>query len=163
LILGIDPGTTGALAWLSDTGVLIEVVDMPTIEIKVGKSKRQRVNPALVAHLFAKRRPDTVVLEEVASQPNDGAIAAFTFGRSFGVLEGVIAALHIPVVMVRPPVWKKDMRLTADKGYARMRATQYWPGAADMFLRVKDDGRAEAALLARWHIERERQTVPRVA
>jgi crossover junction endodeoxyribonuclease RuvC len=40
------------------------------------------------------------------------------------------------------------MHLSADKGESRRRATQLFPDYADQWTRVKDDGRAEAALLA---------------
>jgi crossover junction endodeoxyribonuclease RuvC len=43
--------------------------------------------------------------------------------------------------------WKRAMQVPSDKGACRMRAMQTFPGHSDLFRRVKDDGRAEAALL----------------
>jgi hypothetical protein len=37
-----------------------------------------------------------------------------------------------------------------NKTRARELAVKLWPGMAEEFHRVKDDGRAESALLARW-------------
>ena len=81
--------------------------------------------------------------------PGQGVTSMFNFGYSAGVLAGVCAGLMIPVVLYRPAVWKRAASVPADKGAARQMAQRYWPGCRD-FDRVKDDGRAEAALLARW-------------
>jgi hypothetical protein len=56
----------------------------------------------------------------------------------------------MPVQMVSPATWKRKAGVPSDKNGARVMASRYWPGAAEQFRRVKDDGRAEAALLARW-------------
>ena len=45
--------------------------------------------------------------------------------------------------------------LSADKGVSRRRAIELWPDHRKAFERVKDDGRAEAALLAWWWWKRE--------
>ena len=47
LILGIDPGNSGALALLSMDGGLVDLVDMPCVAD--GTKGRQAVNPALLA------------------------------------------------------------------------------------------------------------------
>jgi len=147
MICGIDPGISGAIAWLSDSGVLVEVVDLPVVEVVVGKTKRKQLVPGALAKLLSDKRPSMVMLEQVSSRPGEGAVGAFAFGRGYGQIEGVLAALGIPYSLVRPQAWKKALSVPADKGGARMYASRVWPGAADKFCRVKDDGRAEAALI----------------
>ncbi len=71
----------------------------------------------------------------------------FNFGRGYGQIEGVLAALEIPVTLVTPQVWKRSLSVPADKSASRARAAQLWPGLAGTFSRVRDDGRAEAALI----------------
>lgn len=147
MILGIDPGLSGAIAWLSDYGHLIRVADMPTLEVN-GKKK---VSPQqLVAML--EEHDDQIKLaaiEDVGAMPGQGVTSMFNFGYSAGILAGVCAGLGIPTVLYRPAVWKRAAGVPADKGAARQMAQRLWPGCRD-FDRVKDDGRAEAALLARW-------------
>ena len=46
--------------------------------------------------------------------------------------------------------WKKAMGVTADKRSSRDVAARRWPTEAHRFARVRDDGRAEAALLAEY-------------
>jgi len=145
MILGIDPGISGALAWLSDDGHLISTTDMPAIEVH-GKKK---VSPQILTSELAGRRPILAVIEDVGAMPGQGVTSMFNFGYSAGILAGVCAGLGIPTVLYRPAVWKRAAGVPADKGAARQMAQRLWPGCRD-FDRVKDDGRAEAALLARW-------------
>lgn len=150
-ILGVDPGVDGALACLAENGDLVAVVDMPVIAVK-GK---RRVVPATLAAIVRDWSPRLAVIEEVGARPGDGVTGMFNFGYGAGVLEGVCAALDIPVVFERPDAWKRAMKVTANKGSSRLMAQRLWPKHAANFLRVKDDGRAEAALIgfhgrARW-------------
>lgn len=147
LILGIDPGITGAIAWLRD-GTLDRVEDMPVAEIKVGKGFRKRLVPALLATMLDLPNISHVFLEEVASRPGEGAVGAFSFGCGFGMIQGVLATLCLPYTLVRPQAWKTAMRVPADKGSAIARACREFPAMASKFARVKDDGRAEASLIA---------------
>lgn len=146
MILGIDPGLNGAIAWVSDDGHLIGVADMPTVEV-AGKKK---VSPQmLVAMLEDYDDVKMVAIEEVGAMPGQGVTSMFSFGYSAGILAGVCAGLRMPMSFYRPSVWKRAAGVPADKGGGRQMAQRFWPGCRD-FDRVKDDGRAEAALLARW-------------
>jgi crossover junction endodeoxyribonuclease RuvC len=142
MIVGIDPGMSGGIAWLDDFGRLIEVRDLPTV-------KGEGLLPgALAAWLREEgRRPCHAWIERVGTRPGEGASRAFNFGRGYGQIEGVCAALGIAVSLVTPAKWKGSLRIPADKSAARARAAQLWPGLAGTFARVKDDGRAEAALI----------------
>lgn len=151
MIVGIDPGLTGAVAALDADGLIVE--DMPTVEIHKGGKLRREVSPALFAHLLRFAFDFTVdlcVIEDVSAMPNQGATSGFGFGRSKGVVEGAVAMMGWPTELVRPNIWKKQMALTKSKDGARAKALELWPAQAERFARVKDDGRAEAALLAEW-------------
>jgi len=148
-IIGVDPGKTGAIAMLDDDGELITMDDMPAI----GK----HVSVALLKNIFHECQKHsaervTCVIEDVHSTPQMGVTSAFSFGRSKGVVEAMAAGLGMRLVYVTPAKWKKDMSLTKNKGHSRALATQRWPADAELFKRVKDDGRAEAALVALWHV-----------
>jgi crossover junction endodeoxyribonuclease RuvC len=149
MIVGIDPGISGALAWVSDEGFLLSAMDMPTLEVN-GKMK---VNPHILASDLSFRKPKIAVIEDVGAMPGQGVSSMFNFGYSAGILAGVCAGLGIPTVFYRPAVWKRQAGVPADKGAARQMAQRLWPGSR-AFDRVKDHGRAEAALLARWYATR---------
>ena len=146
MIVGIDPGISGAVAWVSDEGFLLSAMDMPTLVVH-GKAK---VNPHILTSDLSFRKPKIVVIEEVGAMPGQGVTSMFNFGYSAGILAGVCAGLGIPTVFFRPATWKRQAGVPADKGAARQMAQRLWPGSR-AFDRVKDHGRAEAALLARWY------------
>ena len=156
-MLGIDPGKTGALALLdTDTGALVAVTDMPTAD-KV-------VDHVLLAATVRQLAPvDVAAVELVGSRPGEAPSFAFRFGRSYGIILGVMAGVNVPVELVHPARWKRDLRLSGDKSASRSMASARWPDDAPLFRRIKDDGRAEAALLAFWlHHHSGRLVLPAV-
>ena len=62
----------------------------------------------------------------------------------------MLAVRERPVVFVTASKWTKFHRVGADKDVHRRRACELWPASADYFSRKKDDGRADAALIAAW-------------
>lgn len=147
VVVGIDPGLTGALAALTGTGDYGESMDMPHAD---GRVVVADVGDFLVSLAEVKM----VVIEQVHSMPKQGVVSTFKFGRSYGCIEGIVAALGFPVTEITPQRWKRRMGVTADKESARAKAIELWPEARGDFARKKDCGRAEAALIAKWWIER---------
>jgi crossover junction endodeoxyribonuclease RuvC len=129
---------------------LDDAFDMPCLND--GPAGRRAVNPALLAEIIAKSHASKAYVEIVGARPGEGAVGAFAFGRSRGVVEGVLAALGVPVVFIAPASWKRAVGLPPGrdgaKDAARSAAIARWPAKAALFARVKDDGRAEAALIA---------------
>ncbi len=146
VILGIDPGLTGALALLSDRG--IEVFDVPTLK---ARSRGREVNwPEVARWVDAAGHIDHAVIETVGARPGQGVSSMFKFGYVSGGLRGIVAAHFIPVTMAPPQLWKRDMAVPKEKDGARARASELFPSHCDLFVRVKDHGRAEASLIALW-------------
>ena len=88
--------------------------------------------------------------------PRQGVSSTFKYGVGYGTILGVCGALRLPVRHVTPAVWKRAAGLSKDKGASRRRACELWPAHSASFGRVRDDGRAEAALIARhgWEVGR---------
>ncbi|MFQ5510121.1 MAG: hypothetical protein ACE5FN_12435 [Leptospirillia bacterium] len=148
-VMGIDPGVSGAIAELYPDGRLY-TYEMPVFTLVTAGRTRRHVNAVTLSQLLTDPFPAHVFVEQVGARPGERAGAAFAFGEGFGVIKGVTATLSLPVSFVRPQVWKKALGITANKGQARQRATELFPGNAEDFARVKDDGKAEAALIA-WY------------
>ncbi len=156
MIIGIDPGLTGAIAVI-DHGLIIDIHDMPVTAKVSGKGNQ--VNAALLADIFEEisdtytREPHvikTVVIERVGAMPEQGVSSMFSFGRSLGVVEGVIAAQGWPVEWVTPQKWKKKFGLIGkDKDAARTLCIEQHPSQIVYFKRKKDIGRADALLIAK--------------
>jgi crossover junction endodeoxyribonuclease RuvC len=152
-IIGIDPGISGAISVFSAiTHTLFDVIDMPTLEVDSGKTKKRHISAVGLRDILVGYPDSHVVTEKVGAMPGQGVTSMFNFGRSAGIIEGVVAALQIPHTYVAPATWTKAMGRAAGKDASRMRAMELFPSKAELFKRAKDDGRADAALIAYWYI-----------
>lgn len=163
IYIGIDPGLGGAVGVLNDGPILggpptplcPMVYDTPTALVKGSKTKRKHLPSAMAFILepFKDWSNDVlVILENVHSMPSQGVSSSFSFGEGKGLWEGIVAAYHLPLELVSPQRWKKT--IMADQGRekdaARFKAQQLFPTLTEQLTRKKDDGRAEAILLAEY-------------
>lgn len=88
------------------------------------------------------------VIESVHSMPGQGVSSSFKFGIAFGMAIAIMERINCPWMLVTPQKWKKEMGLTSDKDESLEMARQLWPNAP--LERKKDNGRAEALLMAEW-------------
>jgi crossover junction endodeoxyribonuclease RuvC len=146
MILGCNPGASGAIALINAAGDLLKVADMPIVEI----AGKKRISAPELSRIVREWQPQYALVERVGAMPKQGVSSTFNFGYSAGMLEGVLAACGVSVDFVAPQTWKKAVHVTADKGSSRLMAQRLWPAMSSFFSRVKDDGRAEAALIARY-------------
>lgn len=169
LVIAVDPGLTGAIAVMKESGVAVAVHDMPTTDSGKGFVSRV-VDGTLLAQLLAAYIGDRcviarAVMERVNAMPTQGVSSMFSLGDSRGCIRGVIQALGIALTDVPPQKWKKDLGLEIPrelKGDARKQAKKdvkaksvelarrLFPGMADKLARAKDHGRAEALLIGWW-------------
>ena len=169
MIIGIDPGLTGAVAVLRDDGAGVAVHDMPTMPWTKDGKKRM-VDPAALAELlrqYLHYGNVAVFTEKVQAMPRSirgrevkmGAASSFNFGTGFGMINGVVAALTHGLLtmsgdgmtheLVTPVAWKRYAGLIGtDKDAARVMAQGQWP---DLELHLKKhSGRADALLIAEY-------------
>ncbi len=162
LVLGIDPGASGALAvYDTETRSLVgDVVDIPIWHQTVGKRKRKRIDPLAIADLFDTYElmgVELCVMEAVGGRKSQNAAHAFTFGYGVGVL--YMAAFYSAVVIetVPPQTWKQLLRVPgkarADDSAILARADELFPNDRHQF-RGERGGkridRAEAAMIAKF-------------
>lgn len=146
VVIGVDPGITGAIACFVD-GQLLDVIDMPAADGCVVAALLRSELAEFAAAGFDDR--PTVIVEKVHAMPGNGSVSMFKFGRSLGVIEGVVGGLGWPLTWVTPQAWKKTAGLiNKDKDAARLLAIETWPEHVATFKRKKDVGRADAALIA---------------
>lgn len=150
MILGIDPGASGALAFFDLEAGTLEIVDMPTVQVKRGAKLKNEISPQMLAAIVGARKPVVAIIEKVGAMPGQGSSSMFQFGRGVGMVEGVLAALHVPTDYVTPQQWQKAVGARDGKDGNRQRAAELFPAYAHLFARKKDDGRADAALMAWW-------------
>jgi crossover junction endodeoxyribonuclease RuvC len=148
-ILGVDPGCYGALALL-DRGALASVHDMPYLKVRRGKTDKAEVDGYTLGALLRELAPDLAVIEQVGGMTGQSPSASFNFGRAAGAPEYALKAAGVRVEHVHPVVWKRSLKLNPGKDAARALAMRLWPSLSSSFARVKDDGRAEASLIAHY-------------
>ena len=158
LTVGIDPGLRGGVAAIDPAGAVVGLWPMPVAGGEVhaaGLADLLRSLRCLDSHQDVGR----VCLEKVSAMPKQGVSSTFRFGTGWGMVRGVCAALAIPVVLVPPTVWKKQVLvgLPHDKAGAVQFCASRWP-TADLVLpgcRVPHDGLADALCLASYarHLE----------
>ena len=148
-IIGIDVGLNGAIAMMRGE-TLTGIVDMPTVRLdRNGKTKRQISIPELIA-ILDEFKPEEAFIEKVFAMAGQGVTSVFSFGRSLGAIEGVIAARSIKATLITPQTWQKAMGVSGGMDSARARAMELFPHNVDYFRLKKHDGRADAALIAAW-------------
>jgi hypothetical protein len=148
IIVGADPGATGAFAKLDPVNYTVEIYDMPTFEIKTGAKKKTVLDHTGIGNILEDKRIFQLYVEEVNARVGEGVVSSFSFGARFGAILGACGGLKIPVTQVRPALWKSTLKVPAEKDAARYRASQLFPQCSKAWSRKKDDGRAEATLIA---------------
>lgn len=148
IIMGIDPGLSGAIAFYDTATGDLTVHDMPTIEVTRNAKAKREISAQLLAEVIAAGYAKGAYLERVGAMPGQGVSSVFSFGRSVGMVEGVLAALDIPTTIIPPTTWQRKVNARGGKDGSRDRAMQLFPKYASLFARKKDDGRSDAALIA---------------
>ncbi len=118
LYIGIDPGLSGGVAFVPESGTPW-AHKMPETDRDLIDLLRDSIN------LFEAR----AVIELVHSSPQMGVKSAFTFGEGFGRLQMVLTALGVPYERVRPAMWQKAMGCLTkgDKNVSKRRAQELFP------------------------------------
>ncbi len=165
-ILGVDPGLKGAFAFLPKrvnagkgnakkiNPERINEPQPPPILFKMPLTHSQGKKSELDLKTLVADTSDLLfqteyaAIELVGAWPGAGVTGMFRFGFFTGALHGVISSHNVPIVPVRPSVWKVALGLGRDKKAARTKAASLFPELSDMFSYVDDDGLSEALLIA---------------
>jgi len=95
--IGIDPGKKGAVVILTD-GI--------TAEYPTPLVCRKHHDPAGMAQLLRRENIGELwrcaALEKVHAMPGQGVTSMFSFGTSWGIWQGILAAMKIPYILVGP-------------------------------------------------------------
>jgi crossover junction endodeoxyribonuclease RuvC len=143
-IIAIDPGLKGAIAIHHDgqttahpMPIAGKVLDLPTI-----------------ASLVRSASPDLAVIEKVGAMPGQGVSSTFTFGCGYGMLQGLLTGLGVPIELVIPQAWKKLVLAgtTKDKDAAIAYCRRAFPDVPLVLprCRVPHDGVADALCLMQY-------------
>ena len=152
LIIGIDPGITGAICFFED-GEVKDVIEMPNMAD--GKKNKRQINGSQIFNEISVRIKDIskkevlVVMEQVSAMPGQGVTSMFNFGQSFGVIKGICSAMQLSVHFVRPAKWKKYYSLIkCEKDASRTKVIEIFPYISSKLSKKKDSNKADAILIA---------------
>ncbi|RLE28249.1 MAG: hypothetical protein DRJ65_00030 [Acidobacteria bacterium] len=116
MIIGIDPGQSGAIAWIGRDGAGVEPL----------KNMTER---DVVDLLRGFRKASICFIEHVHSMPRQGVASSFKFGMSYGGLRMAVVAAGVPLETVSPSKWQGDLgcRTKGDKNVTKRRAQELFP------------------------------------
>ena len=140
IYVGVDPGKNGAYAFVAEDGDGAEVYAWD--------------DDGFVESMRALARGRCVAcVEKVGAMHGQGVRSMFTFGKSAGFIEGVLAALGIGYQLIPPKTWKAEFGLNSDKAASIEVCKRLFPGVnllATDKCRKDSDGMAEALLMAEY-------------
>ena len=129
LFVGIDPGVGGGMAVI-DEFVDHDLQDRVGITcLKFKDATEADISNFVLSSVTTSDCEKFALIEKVSSSPQMGVVSAFTFGRSYGFLRGMLIAHGIPFEEVRPQLWQKSLGCLTkgDKNISKARAQQLFP------------------------------------
>lgn len=166
-VVGIDPGTTGAVAFITERGAA--VYDLPVREIRGNGFMVRRIDGRALAKLIRSEcpagEPFAAFCESVharATGKDDKGNSMGSQGalmRSFGAIEAVCDCLGSSAELIPPQTWQAFYGLVGKKSEIRGRgklpaatrkALELYPGVAADLQRIGDHNRAESLLIAHY-------------
>lgn len=165
--LGVDPGKSGGAAVIShkdrtSPAIVFKVfsfkdkTDSEINEFFQDFLSSRRVNPILLSG---------AILEQVGASPQMGVTSAFTFGRGYGFLNGLLVAHGISYENVIPNTWETKLRCRSGgkKAVTRKKAQQLYANqfpfgtkGEDGYMKSITDQIADALLIATYCSRKER-------
>ena len=152
LIIGIDPGISGAICFF-ENGEVKEIIEMPTMAD--GKKNKKQINGTQIYNEILGRirnfpkKDIFVVIEQVSAMPGQGVTSMFNFGQSFGVIKGICSAMQLSTYFIRPVKWKKYFGLIkSEKDASRTKVIEIFPYISSNLSKKKDANKADAILIA---------------
>lgn len=148
--IGIDPGATGAAVLLDLESSLLLVYDDLGGKVTAGNARDQWLREVLDGYdpkniQVAIEAPPMALPKSIGT-----AVSSMVkLGINAGVWEGLVIAHGLRYSYVPAITWKSHMGLRGtEKRDSLAVACREFPWAAGSFARVKDIGRADAALIA---------------
>jgi crossover junction endodeoxyribonuclease RuvC len=126
IFLGIDPGESGGIAAVSHCGSLISARGFRKLSsADIGIAFEGMLD---LAARHPGNDPPFATIERVHSMPKQGVASSFKFGRSAGLLEGILVGLRISHQFVPPQMWQKYLRCLSrgDKNVTKAKAQQLY-------------------------------------
>ena len=139
---------------VTDKGELFEYARFPLI--KAGKKEELDIGGMSEwIMLMGSAQHFRATIEKVHAMPGQGVTSMFSFGRSLGIIEGIVVAHGIPRAYAAPRTWQATMLAGKPKGKdskhsAALAAVELWPELSKLMQVKANWGIADAALIAEY-------------
>lgn len=150
VILGLDPGVSGAATLIDCDQAKLFTFNMPTVEVVTNKKTKKEIDEWSLFLLLTTVHITYSFIEQVNGMTGQGATSIFNFGKAYGAQRMAVACAGQKYQLVSPAKWKKAMGVTSDKETSLEAIRERAPACEQFFKRKKDNGRAEASLIALW-------------
>lgn len=140
IYIGIDPGTSGALAMISESRAAKVIPWSP-------EAYRDALAGVSLANEYA-----VACLEKVGAMPGQGVTGMFNFGKNYGHIIGLLEANGIPYELVHPRKWQKEFSVT-DKNSSLEICKRLFPLISlkrNKKCKKDDNGMSDALLMAEY-------------
>lgn len=156
---GIDPGRSGAIAFLDKNG-----------EVEGYSIFNEKEYCRLLSY-YREQGVVYAMVEDVHAMPKQGVSSMFSFGHNKGFIEGILFALNIPYKLISPMKWKKYFNLCVPRGTEKKDAKnlsielaeEFYPNIdfrASHRCKKPHDGICEAVLMAKYLYSNDRVSIP---
>lgn len=117
MIIGIDPGSSGGVAFIFENGE-VEAFKMPDTERDILD----------LLSSTGDEKP-VVFLEKVHTMKGQGIASSGKFMQGYGLLRGIVTALKYPLYDVTPQKWQKSLSCLSggNKNVTKQAAQQLFP------------------------------------
>lgn len=127
LYLGVDPGKHGGLSLVGphrevvDTLAMPESIDLLVVEVMALTTQALDKGP--------RAQTCVAIVEHAQASPQMGVTSAFSYGKGFGALLGVLTALKWRIYLVRPVTWQTALkcRTGGEKNISKAAASRLFP------------------------------------
>ncbi len=116
--VGIDPGLSGAIGWVTHDGHA-DAQLLPLTTAREIDAEALRLQLEIL-------RPEFVVIELVGGRPGNGSVASFNFGMAYGAAIVSTISARCLYARVRPQAWQKAiLGPSVAKGETKAAAISY--------------------------------------
>ena len=102
--IGVDPGKSGALAFIKENGDLLSMHEMPLI----GKEYDEHAIKKLLT-MHQNQHKVHIIIEDVQPSRDFGLQSSASLLECKGLLRGICVGLNLPYTLVAPRTWQKEM------------------------------------------------------
>jgi hypothetical protein len=152
IFIGVDPGLSGAIAFVSENGCAVE--DLPTMPLPGKGMITRKVDGRALAQLIRRNIPigetAAVFCEQVNTMggKNNAVQTQGSLMRTLGAVEAVLECMGMAPTMLSPQKWKRFYGLDSKKENSLATARALYESAP--LALAKHHNRAEAILIGHW-------------